>query len=324
MDLKSALKRVLAMLPKGNLYDGVLFSKDTVSVTNGLVTSVVKLDGIYYDTDMVVGSEELKAAAKVKGNISLVGNEVHTDVGVYTLHVKNECKYLGPPEYPKDFFEIDISSMKKVIGVASKTDKDGGVPFLNFTKKYIESTDRCRAARCYPGIGWEGVLPIELFNRWPTCKSVFYGESDIFVFFELDGEMRIATKRTHKFPSLGEFFEKDDYVGNCIISTAGFIDAVSQASDVSSFKGVAISFDGVEIKVEALNDKGAAEGYFSSVKPIRMNGYIKSVYLNGTLLIKALKLFKLSAIRISYGEYPSPVKLSAGGLTVLLWPLYGA
>jgi len=331
MKLKEALKRVMALLPKDknkSFFHKVRFvsSPSAVFVTDGICSSLAYVDSEL--PDFLCDSSILRKAIKDKGDLSIeiVGSgkiDIFSELNRYRL-VGQELASFPVPSFPDAkciFTEVDLTFLNSVIYSASKTSKNGGWPYVHFTNSFIETNDTIRLARVDTEFPWEGVLPIELFNKWPKkIKEGGFCVDDYFVYFKLDDEYRVSVITKEDYPDTLTATKISDNCGHCVVNCKELLEIVKQATEVSEVNGVLFEFGG-NVRIHALGRECVLDGYVGSLKLDDAIVDIGKVSVLGKVLVKSLRNIKSDVVNLIYGPYPEPLVVRGGDTSVYIWPM---
>ena len=330
MKLKAGLKRVLALLPKEkgkNVFNRVRFTGNpsTVFVTDGICSSTV-----FVDEDIpsfVCDADILKYVVKDKGELSIsveMGKVVMTtEVNRYDIPCEDASAFPLVIHPSEDLFiEHDLTCIDTVIHGASKNSKANGLPFVHFTKDYIEATDRTRLVKVLYGFDWVGTLPIELFNKWPSKKGEqgFYAD-DYRAYFKLGEEYRICTLTNVKYPSTEVATKLPSVVNAFTVGRKDLLNMIVQATDISEVNGVLFEIgSSYKVKIKALGRESVLDSYVGELL-IEGSNVESKVSVNGKLLQQSLKKINGRFITCIYNEYPNPFVVRSGDTLVYIWPM---
>jgi len=329
MKLKSALKKAMSLLPKdkGTVFYKVRFIKSpsSIFVTDGLCSSVVKVDDDIFD--FLCEASVLVNAVKDKGDFSFTVEgdgsvKLNTDSNSYTLIGEDISSFPSPIFSDGSLFgDADILGLNNVIYAASKTAKNDGLPYIHFTNTYVEATDRVRLAKFLIDFPWEGLLPVDLFNKWPKkASSIGFYFDGYRCFFMIGDEVRYAFPLGDKYPDTTVATTLGDNKSCVVVSRKSLLETIKQASEVSKISGVLLSF-GETLEVRALDRESVSYAYLGYVMT-EGEGTGCDVSVSGKSLSQCLRNIKSSEISCYYGEYPSPLVLRGGDTLVYIWPMF--
>lgn len=329
MKLKQALKRVIALLPKNDqsAFYKVRFASDpsSVFVTDGSSSSIVYVDEDDL-IDFVCNASVIVKAVKDKGDLSFQtwgGGQcaLCTDNHTYTLTGEDTTifPYMVHPTAEFDR-NVDISVLNNVMYAASKDGKSDGLPYIHFADGFIEATDRIRLVKVLANFGWEGLLPIQLFNKWPKR----FGEGG-FVFdglrayFLLGDEVRYAFPVKEAYPNTVGATTISKGIGQCALIRKWLLEAVKQANELSEVKGVSLNF-GDKVEIKSLGRESIMDSYVGSLETEEK---LKegNVSVSAKLLTQSLRNMKSDVVLLMYEKYPSPLVLRGGDTLVYIWPM---
>lgn len=331
MKLKEALKRVTALLPKDknkSFFHKVRFvsKPSSVFLTDGLQSSLVYVDD--YLPDLLCSSEIITKAVKGKGDLAITEQgdgrfALCSETNLYHIQGESLASFPKPivPESKLAFDEIDHTPIGSVVYCASKNEKNGGLPFINFGDGFVEATDTFRLCRVDYDLPWQGVLPSALFNKWPKkVKEAGFAVDEYYVYFKLDDEYRISIIPESKYPNTTNAITLNDDLGLGVVFRKDLLNTVIQATDISEIKGVSLIFNNDDLSIKALGRDHVLEDYKGSVA---MDGIVRegSISVSGKLLSQCLRNLKGNFVNITYGVYPGPLVLRSGDTKVVIWPM---
>lgn len=330
MELKKAIKRVVALYDSASIYKGICFYNNWVYVSNSVIWSACHVTDQELPNcvlDITPFKELIKSKSSLfqfslgpdgKSGIIDLGSQ-----GVYNISILVGFNFPVLPIFPKETYQIHWDFVSAVLSVIPKSVKNGGIPYLHITPKYIEGTDRVRLMRFRPIIeNFDGVLPISLFNKWPKKEdAIFFGANDHFIYFILGEEVRITLRSSVDYPDTEKAISNIPVIGRCVINRDNFCEIVNQAACLSEVGGVHFDFYEKKIGIRSLNRTSISDNFVGEIDVSRFEGEKFGIGVNGLLLVKTLRALKAVALRVSYAEYPNPLRFTARGLDLYMWPM---
>ena len=197
MDLKSALKEVLKIVPRKkememfqrvHFVEGGGVLQNLVVGTDGVSTYVVRLDEDVHIRDGLYDSNVIRTAVRDGYNLRMAsaGSTAMLKTGS-TEYILKKCNAKGFPALPVlpeagEFKEIAV--WKDIANVFFAADGKSAYPAVAFRDNYVLTADKAMLARVEANCGLSGVAGIRCFKSWPRGDVAVSADS-VFSYFRI-------------------------------------------------------------------------------------------------------------------------------------------
>jgi DNA polymerase III sliding clamp (beta) subunit (PCNA family) len=223
------------------------------------------------------------------------------------------------PPVPESFQAIDDGAISRVVHAASKDEDRLNLQTLHFRKGYVEATDKARFARAPISGQWEGLLPVEIFQKLVKgdTRAAFALR---LAYIQCVDEVRFAPYVGLPFPNCEELIPVEHEGFEAVVSVESLIRAAKQALAVSETGSVNLKFEGTRLIISTWR-KDKEPKLFEAVVGISWSSGDGQVLVNGKNLVAALKIIVTPSVRIGYHRPMDPLKVDTAGFTEVLWPM---
>lgn len=179
-----------------------------------------------------------------------------------------------------------------------------------------------------PGWGWDAqvLVPARLFDRLERDASVRLAidpqQAELWVG---DAEKRWApVRRDLTYPDLWGVVGAADAAHTLVVPTKGLLNGVRQAVSISAASAVAVIMQGPSVGLLGWRGAGEATEHQYDVTLPAVAGQgpqaPTAVYVDGRLLVRALRAVDTPSVRLAVGGESVPLRLQWAAVTECIWP----
>lgn len=336
MELTQAIQRVAKVCPKKKdkaNFQVVRFlppqgdGPSYVYATDGLVTSLIKVDGDCLPNVLLPAGDLIKAT-KDSGEIKIVEDgygqvSLITFFGVYRLQGKSFDCFPGLPRMPSSYTPISLGEwgdIRKVFHAAAKEAEDSELAVVHFTPDYVEATDKARLVRVNLSKEWSGLVSVSVFKSWPKGE-VYVSFTETHAFFWVGDELRIGQLlNCPNYPKTASTIPGEHEGPYAVVSTRKIYEAAKQGAQLSDLGMVTLEF-GDSLIIRAWSENQEASTYQAEIKIYDGSKHAGLFLITGKFLVEALAHVESRNIQLGYGGLSDPLRIDSGAYTACIWQL---
>jgi hypothetical protein len=304
-----------------------------VAATTGRAGIIIEVDAqipdaVVFVKDAVPAFKQVVVKYEIEGALMRVWSGPER---VFDVPLWDPAAFPPFPDMPQSVqWAVDWERVLQVVHAVGGKKARPLYQYIHFREDKVEATDVSRIAVVDAETGLKGLLPGEMFQKWPAETRTALGQIDGVLWALVGDEARWGKFLDAQFAEVDPYIPEWHSDGPIFVGVTDELrEVVRQAVSVSIRKTIEVkgSMEGIRVSAytQESEDGSPTRGYEAMIKgDISLPGGHKMTYpklmVDGSYLLAVLKVVKTPCVRLCYSTPMHPLRLESGALVEVIWP----